>query len=414
MRRFVTRSLFVHVLAVSGLHAQAQEKRWSLQELLDLTDRQSPTVLLAILARDSARAEVRIAGAFANPQLQGIQNLPYQYGLAWQSDWGPYRRERIRAARIGAAAVSLDAADVRRRFRWSVRAAYYDLLLAEGQRTLAEAARDVYQQLMRADSTRLRTGDIPERTVVKSALEYARAEADLSRASQLVRSERLQLQAALGLPQPDTAFRIDGSLDAPLAPLDATTGAIPALAERPDVKAAALRVTQAEATQHEARALLIPQPQLSLVAQFGAQRFTPDVPFTLGQGRVALGASIPLPLLTTYRGERERAAVAVRSAQVGERQVTAAAASDIQQALDDYRSATTLLMRYRGGLLNAVDTALAQARYAYQAGAIPLLELLDAVRTYQDTRSDWLTALHDYWIANASLLRAGREEPKTP
>ena len=414
MQLYAIRILGLLALGAVGLHAQVPARRWSLQELLDLTDQQSPPVLLARLAGDSARAEVRIAKAFANPQLQGIQNTPYQYGLAWQSDWGPLRRERIRGALIGAAAVAADAADVRRRFRWAVRVAFYDLLLAEDQRALAADARDVYRQLMQADSTRLRTGDIAERTAIKSALEYARADADLARASQLVRGERLQLQVALGLPKPDTAFRIDGSLDVPTSRSEATPALAPSLGERPDVKAAALRVTQAQATQRQARALLIPQPQISLVTQLGPQRFTPDVPFTLGAGRYALGASIPLPVFTNFRGERERAEVAVRSAQLGQRQVTAFAAGDIQQALDDYRSATTLLARYRSGLLNAVDTALAQARYAYQAGAIPLLELLDAVRTYQDTRSDWLTALHGYWIANASLLRAGAEEPKTP
>lgn len=414
MRLYGAHRFVLIALSAGALHAQTPERRWSLQELLDLTDQQSPTVLMVRLARDSALAEVRIAKAYANPQFTGIQNAPYQYGLAWQSDWGPLRRERIRSAQFGAEALTADAADIRRRMRAVVRTAFYDLLLAEAQRALVTDARDVYRQLMLADSTRLRTGSIAERTAVKSALEYARAEAGLVRASQLVRAERLQLQVALGLSQPDTAFRVDGSLDAPMARTAPPEGTVQPLAERPDVKAAAFRVNQAQAVERQARALLIPQLQFSLVTQHGPQRFEPDVPFTLGQGRVALGTSITLPVLTQYRGERERAAVAIRTAKLGERQITAAVSGEIQQALDAYRSATELLTRYRGGLLTAVDAALAQARYAYQAGAMPLLDLLDAVRTYQDTRSDWLMALHDYWIADVRLLRAGGEEPKKP
>ena len=75
-------------------------------------------------------------------------------------------------------------------------------------------------------------------------------------------------------------------------------------------------------------------------------------------------------------------------------------------ALDAYRSARGLAERYEGGLLAQADSALEMARYAYRAGTASLIDLLDAIRTYADTRADYNIAVHDYWVAVYGLDRA--------
>ena len=50
----------------------------------------------------------------------------------------------------------------------------------------------------------------------------------------------------------------------------------------------------------------------------------------------------------------------------------------------------------QGGMLERAETALRVAEKSYKAGAISLLELLEAQRTYLDTRAQYLRALHDY------------------
>src|SRR4029077_17272863 len=49
----------------------------------------------------------------------------------------------------------------------------------------------------------------------------------------------------------------------------------------------------------------------------------------------------------------------------------------------------------RGGMLDRAETALRGAEKSSRAGAISLIELLDAQRTYLDTRAQYLRALHD-------------------
>ena len=46
------------------------------------------------------------------------------------------------------------------------------------------------------------------------------------------------------------------------------------------------------------------------------------------------------------------------------------------------------------------------ARYAYRTGAISLLDLLDAIRAYANTRVEYNTVVHDYWVSVYAIDRA--------
>jgi len=49
-------------------------------------------------------------------------------------------------------------------------------------------------------------------------------------------------------------------------------------------------------------------------------------------------------------------------------------------------------------------------RYAYQAGAASLLDLLDAIREYADTRAEYYGAVRNYWVSLYAVDRAaGRD-----
>jgi outer membrane protein TolC len=80
--------------------------------------------------------------------------------------------------------------------------------------------------------------------------------------------------------------------------------------------------------------------------------------------------------------------------------------SDVAIAFDGYSTARELADRYVCGLLADASGALDAARYAYQRGASGLPDLLEAIRAYSDTRSDYLTAVHDYWVSVFALERA--------
>jgi len=156
-----------------------------------------------------------------------------------------------------------------------------------------------------------------------------------------------------------------------------------------------------------ATASLFPLPILTL--SHTTQIFPRGDLFTFGT-RNSIGFGFTVPLFYFNGGEREMARVAVDEARVSAGRLDAAVANDVATALDAYRSSRALSERYESGLLARAHDVLETARYAYGAGAVSLLELLDAIATYSDTRADYYRTVHDYWVAVFALTRAtGRE-----
>jgi len=368
-------------------------------------------VVTARLHIDSAHAERRIARSFTDPVGSVIPGVPFQYGLATDVDIGPGRWYRIRAASQGFTATRYDYNDVARQVAFNVRQGYLDLLLADALATVATDERDILHTLLVADSARLRNGDIPQSEVVTSELNLARAESGVAKAQVGVRAARIQLQLLMGVPTPDTGFRVAGTLrfESVDLPVDHPDSLVAVATEaRPDLKSADEKLDQSRSIREETGWLLLPTPNVGLTWQPqqpypGAFPFGRNSHFTLALG-------MPVPLWNWYGGERERATAGVGVARVAANETERQVVSDVIRAADSLRSAEVLAKRYQGGLLDKTNQAVQTARYAYQRGAISLLDLLDAIRTNQDIRTEYLTAVHDYWVAAFGVDRAvGRD-----
>jgi len=383
---------------IDTLTAQTTQRGITLADAIRAALRENPDVAVARATSDSARAELRIARAFPNPMLAGTPNTPYQYSASIPLDVTPQRYFRTRTASLGESAAALDRADVERQTTLNVAHAFYDALLAEEKQPLANARRDIVAQVLRGDSLRLEAGDVAERNLARSEVELMRADADVERAASATRAARLALQAAIGLAGADTGLAALGSLD--YRALEAPADSLVALARlhRPDLEAAGTRVDQSGSARKAAAALLVPTPELAYVRQFGG-------PFDNGH-YYSFGLGFELPSLNLYRGQRERAAAGVEAADANGRRVRAQVERDVVAALADFRAQRALVERYRTGLLTKIDAEVAAMRYAYERGAASLLEVLDAVQVQQDARTEYLTALHDYWISVYTLNAA--------
>ncbi len=362
----------------------------------------NPDVVTARLQVDSARGDRRIARSFPNPTVSTIPGNPFQYSLTQPIDIGPDRLFRSRAAGEGLLATRYVLEDVTRQVMFNVRQGYFDLLLAESLRDIAAEERDIFAQLLIADSVRLANGDMPPRDFVTSELNFAHADAALSRANAAARAARLNMQLLMGVRHPDTAFRVAGALGYRRLsiPLDSLSAI--AYAARPDIAAAREHLVQSRSLRSLANSLIIPVPGVAAVYQ-------PGTPFASGKD-YAFGFSFTVPILYAFGGERQRARAGVASAAVNAERVQSQVQSDVTQAADNFRAAQAFAERYSSGLLSKASAALEMQRFAYRNGAASLLELLNAIRTDADIRTDYYTALHDYWVAAYALDRAAGQD----
>jgi cobalt-zinc-cadmium efflux system outer membrane protein len=74
------------------------------------------------------------------------------------------------------------------------------------------------------------------------------------------------------------------------------------------------------------------------------------------------------------------------------------------------RSASVLDVYEGGGMLARADRALRVAEASYKAGSISLLELLEAQRTFIETRMQYLESQDDYRKALAAVQHAVGEK----
>src|SRR2546426_9083893 len=297
--------------------ARAQQPAvWTLERVLAVALRQNADILAARLRVDSAHGEQQIARAIPNPVLNSAPNQPWQYTVTLPLDVTPLRFLRTRAAGRGADAARSDVADVVRQVSFAVRQAFYDVLLAERQRELAGERREIFRQLLTADSARLRSGDIAPRDVTKAELEYARAEADLLRADAQLHAARLTLQLLMGVAAPDTGFAVTGELAYRRVALPVESLSAVAASLRPDVRAAQERVAQSEALSTLAGRLWIPLPQVTFSHSSGP--FDRGELFSNGMAN-AVGFGFTMPFLYWNGGERERSRAGLQQAQVASR-----------------------------------------------------------------------------------------------
>jgi len=126
---------------------------------------------------------------------------------------------------------------------------------------------------------------------------------------------------------------------------------------------------------------------------------------------LALTLAFPLPLFDRNQAGVARSRLDVRRsdsdlarAELRVRQEVAEAVRRVE------RSASVLDVYEGGGMLARADRALRVAEASYKAGSISLLELLEAQRTFIETRMQYLESQDDYRKALAAVQHAVGEK----
>jgi cobalt-zinc-cadmium efflux system outer membrane protein len=402
-------------------------------------------VIAAKLEIEAAQLDVVAARIYPNPQLQytlgnlvlgtanttnpGVPPNPGFFGQTVQSigvseiiDVWAKRAARSRAAEQGVEHRRLLTEDALREIVYAVRSAFADVVREQSERDLAREVADRYADTVRISQARYKAGDISEAELRKIELEGLRYQNDVIDAETQLDVARQKLAALMGLGGPGALPpRLqdpEGRPSFDLGPLTAQ-----ALQRRPDLRAAGAARVLAEAQLGAARREIY--PDLDLGASYTHSDFTVsgDNPNSL-----ALSLSFPLPLFDRNQANVGRARLDMRRAENDGERLRLQVSREVAEAVRKALRAQTLLAVFdgrpvagvtlpvpalaatgtkdTGGMLARAETALRVAERSYKAGATSLLELLEAQRTYLDTRAQYLRALHDFRQAAVDVTHA--------
>ena len=410
-RNVLPQRIFFPALLALGCFAQWAHAL-TLAEAEALLIANNRELLAARRAVESAQAQQLIAGARPNATLSlnttSINVANTVEGQKRTADTTlridqPFERGNKRELRLDAAsglerAAQNDSLDLLRQQLAAVRSAYFDLKQAqERMRVLGESAQ-LFSGTLNAAQARLKAGDLAPADVSKVQVDYERAQNDARTAQADLARARLALAYMIGTER--AASELTATDPWPAAESADAEAVEQAIDARPDVLAARARFEAAEKLRDLAKA----QRTRDITVGAQVERWLPGSPPT---SAVGIGVSIPLFTGNDFSGDIQKAEVDRYAALDLLARVRAIAANDLRRAASDLNAAAERVARYDGSLLDAATRSAQAAEFAFQRGAVSVLEVLDARRTFRAVQLESVAARADYARALAAWRASG-------
>ena len=383
----------------------------SLAECVAFAKAHNPTLAAARAHAAGIHANEITASLRQNPELNlggtdvslpaNNPSSPYSYsvGVSRLFERGQKRRWRMESAANYSKAADAQLADTERQTVLDVKQNFTQLLEAQAKLDLAKQDLDSYSKTLDLSKARLNAGDISGTDYSQLDLQMAQFESDYEDAFVDLRQQSDQLQLALGIEHPSTRFAIIGDLAPPA--LDHDLAALITLAEkaRPDVIEAEANAAAAQFDLKLAVANGTADP--TLAGEYDRTGVYNSAGFSI---------SIPLRIFDRNQGEKQRTAMEAQSQQLTAVATRNQAESDVDQAWAQYVSASKLSARYRTHYLDEAQTVRNNLEFSFQHGSATLLDFLQSLRDYRQTRLNAVQADAQVWLAIHQLSFATATE----
>jgi cobalt-zinc-cadmium efflux system outer membrane protein len=398
------RWLTVSAVIVVGLQAQELDLRTALRVAASRHPLLKSAQLEIPLARaDSVSASLlpnpvldlqfaQTPGALSGPSALSPSNGQWQITALQTVDVAGQRRRRLEYA-----ASAIDAAHelYRTMFQQVVQEVAFgwiELWSAERSVALVQLALTSADSLVAINRVRLRSQAIIPADVWRTEIVAAQYRLQLIQQQQRLRTALRWLQYALA-----TTDSLWTRLDEPTfalsdAPLQYWLAQ--ALDRRADYRLAEANRRTASAQVNLQDALALPNPDIGIAAVQEQ-----GIPF------VGIGLNYPLPMFNRNQGERQKARIALEQAELQLQRLRTQITTEVTVAYDAYTTAKAAL-EYARTMLDTASNVLRTVQFAYLKGATPIVDFLEAQRSWYETQRSYYDAVADYWRAAIGLLAA--------
>ncbi|PWT94851.1 MAG: hypothetical protein C5B55_02130 [Blastocatellia bacterium] len=355
---------------------------------------------------DTAEAEKLTARLKPNPQFSfGLSDLPinlsgplvtgqtYDYGISQAFELGGKRNKRIDVANANA--------DVARgQFEMTVwqltndlKKKFYTVLLTKAVLDLTLENQKTFDETLKHTAELVQLGEVSGLDLTRLEVEKLKFDTDVANSQRDYEVALRDLRVTLGGDYRLMEIEVAGTLDYERYDFSLTDLRDKSLAARPDLKAAKLAESAADASIRLQNALRIPDLNLGAGIE--------QVP--TGTSSFTFGAGFAIPIHDRNQGERAKALIEKQKAQNQEQQVTNQILSDVDKALVAFNMQKRRVELYRTGVLAKANDIQNLTEVALRAGESSILDLLDAIRTRRDTLTSYYQTLFDYQMSLLDL-----------
>lgn len=351
---------------------------------------------------DIADAAVRTASLRPNPVFTASLMRPDQslvdagispHEQVFRTDYivegGGKRDRRMDQAALAKSAAALQLSNAIRTLRLDVESAFTDLQLAKANLALAESNLDAFNDVVRINTDRVRTGDLAAVELSRSRLAALQFQNDVRQQEAKLHVARSRLSALLGRGPSGDGLDVAGELRNDSQPIDYQQLLRQALEARPDMRA--LRTDQARSVADTRLQLANGKIDTTISGEYHRQEGA-DV----HGNSYGLFLSLPLPIFNRNQGEVARAQTQQQQAQVKVQALEQGIAEEATSAYADYSASRDIVERIETQMLAPASDVRTTTEYSYRRGEASFVELLDAVRAYNDTMQSYNEARAAY------------------
>ncbi|HEV7398338.1 MAG TPA: TolC family protein [Pyrinomonadaceae bacterium] len=356
---------------------------------------------------DTVDAEKLTARLRPNPEISvGFADVPlsfkdnfvkpqtFNYGVSQTLELGGKRRKRIDVANANSAVAQAEFQIVVWQLTNDLKKKFYAVLLAQSLLKLAQENQKTFAEIVTHTTEVFKLGEISGLDLQRLEIEKFKFDTDVANSEKDYEVALRDLRVTLGGDYRSMDIEVAGAIDY-YQPYEFSFADLrdKALATRPDLKAAQLSESAADAS----------------IRLQDAQRI-PDLTVGGGIEQVAQGGStynasvgIPLPVHDRNQGERAKALIEKRKAQNQQQFISNQVLSDVDKALVAFEIQKRRVELYRSGVLTKVDDIQRLTEFSLKAGESSILELLDAIRTRRETLAGFYQTLFDYQVSLLDL-----------
>ncbi len=301
---------------------------------------------------------------------------------------GGKRERRVEQASLARSVAELQLLDTTRRLVLDVETAFADVQLAKLDLALAQENLSTFNNVVTINAERVRTGDLAQVELSRSRLAALQFENDVQQQSVRLDIARSHLALLLGR-QSSNPLDVTGDLRRDTTMFDRTALQAQALEQRPDLRAA--RSDQARSTADLRLQLANAKIDFTVSGEYHRQQGG-----GLTGNAYGLFFSAPLPIFNRNQGEVARAQTQQAQLDARTRALESGITADLDAAFAQYASARQIVERIERDMLAQAREVRTTMEYSYRRGEASLVELLDAVRAFNDTTRSYNEARADY------------------
>jgi len=389
---------------------------WTLDQVISAMLTSDPRLRIGQEDIRQAQAEFVTSSLLPNPELtvEG-GTLPFRrvgrgeyegtpemnFHVEFPIDWFLFakRQAEMNSARWEVRQAQAEYADLIRERITETATLFYDILEAKALVEVAQQDVDLMAELEERVRSGVAAGGVPAVEWKRINLELMQCRQELLEAETALDIFKAQLRAQFGRADYDPNFEITGNLDAPafLNAMPLEEAFAMARQNRPDIRALRMGVGRARADVHlESRNA---RPEVTAFAGVGREYASFEDPDANHYNNWGIGLTVSIPLFDRNQGNRIAARSALtqsnREYQLGIVELRA----EIIEADRELRTA-----HQRANIFAAEEVRLAREVRnimieGWRAGGTPLIDVLDAERSYRETVRQFITSRADYWRA---------------